>query len=467
MSITRAQFLLSSLSIPFAVASGSARNGGTIAVVHGPDPLTAPFRAALEQGNAVTLAALIDADPALAHWHDERGIPALVLAAIAGFESCVAVCRERGAQTGLMESVICGDQAEMARLIGRVPGLARECNAAGWSPLHAAARFARLEMLFQLGSAAGGFDVLPEGTPGVTPMTLALRHPDRKRATRMAQRMLANGADPNPVQEGGVTPLHVAAETGNEFMITMLIRKGASVDARDAAGRSPLEAALEKKHSRSAEIIRAHASIARDHDGTRLLRRLDGSPWTATPTAIPYEIGNKFVGAAHTNLETVRIMLADFPNIHALDATWRELGIEACAHTGRTEIVAVIAEHGAPVSLATATVLGRIDLVKRHLADDPACVRERGPHDYPLLAYPALGDNLHSVAELLLEAGVDVNAANANGTGLHYAARSGDRDLVALYLSYGADKGLRRLEDDATAREVALKAGYTAVAALL
>jgi ankyrin repeat protein len=261
--------------------------------------------------------------------------------------------------------------------------------------------------------------------------------------------------------------MHVAAETGNEYMTIMLIRKGAVIDARDASGRTPLDAALEKKHSRCAELVRGHAAIARDHVGTRLLRRLDGSPWAKTPSTIPYEIGNRFVGAAHTNLEVVKSMLTDFPSIHALDATWREMGIEACAHTGRTDIVAILAEHGAPVSLATATVLGRIDLVKQFLTEDPASVRERGPHDYPLLAYPALGEGLLPIAELLLKAGVDVNAANSLGTGLHFAARSGNRDLVALYLSHGADKELRRLDDDATARDVALKAGHTAAAAML
>lgn len=39
----------------------------------------------------------------------------------------------------------------------------------------------------------------------------------------------------------GATPLHHAAKVGGKPMITLLIDRGAPVDARDDAGRTPLD----------------------------------------------------------------------------------------------------------------------------------------------------------------------------------------------------------------------------------
>lgn len=461
MKMTRSQFLLSAMALPFGVSANTPHPGPLPA-----DALTAPFRTALRAGDTAALAALIEADPALVNWRDERGVSALVLAAMAGHEEVVHLLHKRGAALGLMEAVIVNDSAVMNSLLEKAPGLVRECNADGWSPLHAAVATGRMQALFTLGSAAGGFDIQPESGAGITPLSLALRHPDKHLATRLAQRMLANGASPNPVQKDGITPLHHAAEAGNEYMVTMLIRKGAVVDARDVNGRTPLDAALEGGRSACAALLRAHATIARDHDRTRFIKTIDGSPWVPAETAIPYNIGNRFVGASHTNLDAVRTMLAEYPAIFRMDATWRELGIEACAHTGRRDIVEVIAAAGAPISLATAAMLGRADLVKEFIALDAAVVRERGPHDYPLLAYPALGENSLEIAEILIRAGVDVNAESSGGSGLHYAARSGKRDLAAFYLAHGADPTRRRLDDDATPKDLALKAGFAEIAGL-
>jgi hypothetical protein len=53
-------------------------------------------------------------------------------------------------------------------------------------------------------------------------------------------------------------------------------------------------------------------------------------------------------------------------------------------------------------------VLGNTDLVRSELAADPGLARARGVHDLPALYFAAIGRQ-PVVAELLLEAGADVN----------------------------------------------------------
>ena len=120
-------------------------------------------------------------------------------------------------------------------------------------------------------------------------------------------------------------------------------------------------------------------------------------------------------------------------------ATWDELGIEAAAHMGLVPMAKYLADLGAPVSTCTATLVGAHDLVKRLLTEDPACIRERGAHDLPLLAYTAYGDQRVDTAELLVKAGADVHVQAFGQTTLHIAASKGHVELAQLLLERGAD----------------------------
>lgn len=68
---------------------------------------------------------------------------------------------------------------------------------------------------------------------------------------------LSRRQDIDLTDAGGRTPLHIAAETGNGALLKALVEKGASVNARDASGQTPL-----------IKIIRWHIS---DHGSIELL----------------------------------------------------------------------------------------------------------------------------------------------------------------------------------------------------
>ncbi len=103
---------------------------------------------------------------------------------------------------------------------------------------------------------------------GETPLHAALCKQRQPRYNLVVQVLLAHGADPNRTTKAGVetgafmrdcrtqgeTPLHRAAAFGDEEVIQLLLDAGATVDAKDMAGDSPL--AWASWHLRPASILR-------------------------------------------------------------------------------------------------------------------------------------------------------------------------------------------------------------------
>ena len=56
----------------------------------------------------------------------------------------------------------------------------------------------------------------------------------------------------------GRIPLHFAALDGLNEIVELLIAKGADVNAIDAAGKTPLDTAIGRKQTETADLLRKH-----------------------------------------------------------------------------------------------------------------------------------------------------------------------------------------------------------------
>jgi ankyrin repeat protein len=73
--------------------------------------------------------------------------------------------------------------------------------------------------------------------------------------------LLAHGADVNVCMDDGRTPLHRAAERNSGTnVVEMLLAVGAAVNARDAAGLTPLGYALQNQKTKVAAFLRRHGA---------------------------------------------------------------------------------------------------------------------------------------------------------------------------------------------------------------
>ena len=97
--------------------------------------------------------------------------------------------------------------------------------------------------------------------------TELLRGAVLSRDTHEVLRLLALGADPDAVDSHGLSPLHYAAVQQQAEMVDVLVRGGASVDAKDSRGYTALWRAV-FNYQGSPETIRALLDHGADPDAS-------------------------------------------------------------------------------------------------------------------------------------------------------------------------------------------------------
>ena len=147
---------------------------------------------------------------------------------------------------------------------------------------------------------------------------------------------------------------------------------------------------------------------------------------------------DELVGNAHGNLERVKEIVVNKPDLMNAKASWNETPLEAATQMGNRPIIEFLLNHGAHIDFFTILVLGRLHDVDRELKQRPDRALARGIHDLPALYFAAIGGNL-AVAERLLESGADVNAQAQAAAPIHGAVMGGSAEMVRLLLDKGAD----------------------------
>jgi uncharacterized protein len=136
-----------------------------------------------------------------------------------------------------------------------------------------------------------------------------------------------------------------------------------------------------------------------------------------------------FVIAGHGNLERVRQMLEEHPELINTPYSWsetdHETAIQGAAQVGSIPIAKYLLEKGAPLEICTAAMLGRKDEVEKRMRDKPDDIHSKGAHGIPLLPHAAWSGNLELV-QYLYRNGARAGSSSA----LHNAISRSHYDLV-------------------------------------
>src|SRR6185295_11436801 len=115
-----------------------------------------------------------------------------------------------------------------------------------------------------------------------------------------------------------------------------------------------------------------------------------------------------FVIAGHGNLDRTRELLEQQPAL--INATWDwgggdwETALGGASHMGNRPIAEFLLAHGARMDVFCATMMGKTEIVKAFLADDPKVIDLKGPHGIPLIRHAKAGKQ-DAIVELLVAHG--------------------------------------------------------------
>ncbi|XP_041105586.1 kinase D-interacting substrate of 220 kDa-like isoform X1 [Polyodon spathula] len=225
--------------------------------------------------------------------------------------------------------------------------------------------------------------------------------------------------------EGGQTPLMLAAERGNLDIVQELLKKGANINLEDFDNWTALISASKEGHVDVVkELLRNNAS----------LEHRDSGGWTA------------LMWAAYKGRTEVTSMLLEKGSNPNITGQYSVYPIIWAAGRGHAEIVHLLLEHGAKVNcsdkygttpLIWAARKGHYDSVK-HLLENGADVDQEGAHSMTALIV-AVKSGCIDVVKELLKRNPNVNMTDKDGnTALMIAAKEGHTEIVQDLLDAGA-----------------------------
>jgi ankyrin repeat protein len=247
------KIILLCLAVPFAVAAASDASSEE------------QLFAAIRGSRLDEVKRLLDANPALLAARNAKGLSAVTAAIFLqsgetfvppAKNAVLAEILHRGAQPDRFEAAAVGDVARAAKEMAADPGYLTAESSFGWAPLHFAAFAGNIEVARYLLDRGAAIDRRANTRFLNTPLQVALLTGQEK----MAELLVARGADVRIEQAEGFTALHEAAQIGNEKVVKLLLDAGADPAARAKDGRTALGIARKQRHDAVARLLESRGA---------------------------------------------------------------------------------------------------------------------------------------------------------------------------------------------------------------
>ncbi len=208
---------------------------------------------AIEKGQTDTVRSLVSADPSLVDARNASGLSALLYATYTGRNEIAKMLIDRGARMDIFEAAATGTQDRLEQLLHNDPAKLNSYSVDGWTPLHLAVFFGRVNTTHVLLAQGADLNAVSHTEERVTPLHSALANPHN---AALAQVLIDAGADISATQLQGYTPLHYAAANGLETIARRLLERGADRSVRDKTGKTASDLAGEKGHVALADLLK-------------------------------------------------------------------------------------------------------------------------------------------------------------------------------------------------------------------
>jgi ankyrin repeat protein len=211
---------------------------------------------AIAADDATRVAELIAADPGLAMARDAAGVSALMLSRYRSEREITDTLLAADPELDVFEAAALGYLDRLIERLDEDPGRAMAFSADGFTALHFAAFFGKVEAARTLIAAGAAVDVYSDNDLGVQPLHSAASG-QHLEACRV---LIAAGADVNAKQRHEYTPLHAAAIAGDDELVELLLSAGADPTASTDTGQTPADTAEGAGHVDVAKRLRGVAA---------------------------------------------------------------------------------------------------------------------------------------------------------------------------------------------------------------
>ena len=239
------------------------------------------------------------------------------------------------------------------------------------------------------------------------------------------QTLVREGADVNEPQIDGATALHWAAQWNDVQSARLLLDAGANPNASNRTDATPLELAA---INGSAEMLAVLLDAGADPNA-RVTITADTPLMLAAKTGIP---------------AAVQVLIDHGAEVNVREEWGRTTPLMWAVAEGHTEVTALLLEHGA--ELEAQTIFVPPDTTRGFEGSPPRdrLATENGPVQHASGELTALHfaarDGYIDTAELLLDAGADINALVADGkNALSLAIFNGHYDMASMLIDRGSD----------------------------
>ena len=207
---------------------------------------------AVNNDDAERVAVLVADDPSLASARDLGGVSAIMLSRYRFNRATTDALLTADPELDVFEATALGYIDRLRDRLMSDPGAASAVSPDGFTALHYAGFFGKLEAARELLAAGASVDVYTTNDFANQPLHAAAAG----RHLEVCRLLLGAGADVNATQHGGYTPLHEAAQSGDIELTELFLSAGADPTLRSDVGETPAEVAEAAGHHDLAERIR-------------------------------------------------------------------------------------------------------------------------------------------------------------------------------------------------------------------